>query len=152
MRNPLPQRSVRGLVNPKDMAYRDHAGRPLSDHLAAWTESVLAKGATPKHAKLFTGRAARVMALVKGGGLAAMRPPSNATRVDIVQIKANLGKWVASGRLADLTAERISKGSIVDQGRWAFASDLQSLSRRDPHRSRSGVTRQAGREKTPYEA
>src|SRR5262249_24681477 len=63
-----------GLVDSKADSYRDHEARPLPDHLAAWRESLEAKGATPKHIDLFTGRARRVVALLLGARLSEIEP------------------------------------------------------------------------------
>src|SRR5438874_1578681 len=50
-----------GLVDPRDLAYRDHAALPLSDHLAAWTESLRSRGNTHQHVKSHSSRAMRVI-------------------------------------------------------------------------------------------
>ena len=55
-----------GLVNPKELAQRDHQARPLSEHLTHWAVSLQSKGATPKHIELSTGRARRVVAIILG--------------------------------------------------------------------------------------
>ena len=49
-----------GLIDRKAEAYRDHEARPLAHHFADYRASLLAKGATAKHADLATYRARRV--------------------------------------------------------------------------------------------
>jgi len=49
-----------GLLDRKSEAYRDHEAKPLADHFADYRASLLAKGATAKHADLATYRARRV--------------------------------------------------------------------------------------------
>jgi hypothetical protein len=41
-----------GLIDPKAEAYRAHEGTLLVDHVAAFERSILAKGATAKHAAM----------------------------------------------------------------------------------------------------
>jgi len=96
-----------GLIDPKAEAYRDHAARPLSEHLAAWVKSIEAKSATPKHVELFTARARRVVGLVMGAKPSDIAPAGNTRRPDVARFEAALAKWVATARLSDLTAERV---------------------------------------------
>src|SRR5215831_13906590 len=49
-----------GWIDEKDLAYREHAGRSLSEHFDAWADSLTAKGATPKHVDLSVGRARKL--------------------------------------------------------------------------------------------
>src|SRR5262245_24501477 len=53
----------RGILDCKTEALRDHAARPLADHLADWHAALLAEGATAKHAPLALERVRRVVAL-----------------------------------------------------------------------------------------
>jgi integrase len=96
-----------GIIDPKAEAYRDHGTRPLSGHVADWVKALEAKGATPKHVELFTGRARRIVALLLGAKLSEIEPPKNAKRTDIPAFEATLSKWVATARLSHLTAERV---------------------------------------------
>ena len=54
-----------GLADPRAEAYRNHEGTFLSDHLAAFERSILAKGATPKHVHMTVQRTRRVLDLAK---------------------------------------------------------------------------------------
>jgi len=101
------QERRRGVIDSKAESYRDHAARPLSDHLADWVNALEAKGATPKHVELFAGRARRVVALLLGAKLADIEPAKNAKRVDIPKAEAKLTEWVGTARLPDLTADRV---------------------------------------------
>ena len=54
-----------GDIDPKAEKFRVHEGRPLADHLADFKRSVLAKGATAKHAHTTDQRARRMLDLTK---------------------------------------------------------------------------------------
>jgi integrase len=100
---------IRGGLDPKELGYRSHAAIPLSDHITAWAQSLEAKSATSKHVDLFTRRARRVVALIKGAKLAEIEPAKNANRAAIKKADVNLATWVGTARLADLTDERVQK-------------------------------------------
>jgi hypothetical protein len=55
-----------GLVDPKEVAYRDHEARPLAEHLAAYSAHLADKGRTTAHVVLSVGRARRIIALFRG--------------------------------------------------------------------------------------
>ena len=48
------------------MAYRDHAAKPLADHLEQWHQDMVAKGMTDKHANQFRDPAGKLLALASG--------------------------------------------------------------------------------------
>ncbi len=108
-----------GVLDPKDEAYAAYAAQPLNVHLQAWKASTKAKGATPKHVKLFTTRAARVIALVKGAELTEIDPPRQAKHAELPKFEAALEARVKSAWLADLTADRVQKAlaKLRDEGR-----------------------------------
>ena len=63
----LEAAKIRGkLIDPKDMAYRDHAAKPLAHHLDQWHQDMVAKGVTGKHADQFRDRASKLLALASG--------------------------------------------------------------------------------------
>lgn len=104
----IEQSKIRaGLVNADDLAYQDHAGRRLSEHLSDWAEYLASKGATPGHIALSTVRARRIVAIVLGARVADIEAPRNAKRADVVRAEATLARWRAPARLSDLTAERV---------------------------------------------
>jgi integrase len=98
-----------GLIDPAAEGYRDHEGRPLSDHLTDWTKALEAKGTTPKHVHLFTCRAKRVVALLAGAKLRDIDSPKNAKRADLSGFKLALSKWTSSVRLSDLATQAAQK-------------------------------------------
>jgi integrase len=98
-----------GLVDARDLARRDHQARPLSEHFAAYAEHLASKGATPKHVELSTGRARRVVAIIRGARLADIEPPHNVRRSRCTDFEAALARSVEPARLSDLTAERVQK-------------------------------------------
>ncbi len=108
-----------GLIDPKEVAFRDHAGRPLSEHLDEWQQDMLAKGMTPKHADLSRDRAGKLIAMVKGvalDDLVAGRKADAMARASQVLI-GTLGQ----ARFSDLTAETIQAAlaRLTDEGRSA---------------------------------
>jgi hypothetical protein len=54
-----------GLIDPKDVAYRDHAARPVAEHLDQWHQDMVAMGKTPNHAGQYRDRTSTLIALVK---------------------------------------------------------------------------------------
>jgi hypothetical protein len=106
-----------GLVNPKDMAYRDHEARPLSGHIDAWQANMLSEGATPKHAELASNRVRRLVAIMLGSNHAlqgdrVLKPKNRPGFVGkVVEI-------IAPARLSDLSTERVQGaiGKLKDQG------------------------------------
>ncbi len=105
-----------GWIDQKDLTYRDHQARPLSEHFSAYADHLASKGATPKHIELSTGRARRVVAIILGAKLADIDPPKNAKRSELAGYETTLTKWVAPARLSDLTAERVQKSLATLRG------------------------------------
>jgi integrase len=54
-----------GDINPKDRAYRDHETKPLAGHLEDFSQYLLAKGCTDKHAQQTTQQVGRMIELAK---------------------------------------------------------------------------------------
>jgi integrase len=108
-----------GLADPKAVAYRDHATRPLAEHLEAWKDDLSAKGRTPKHVELFCGRAMRVVALVKGRSLSEIDTSNNARRTEGKAAARALAEACKSARLDDLTEESVQRAlaTLKDAGR-----------------------------------
>ena len=108
-----------GGVDPRDEAYAEHASRPLSEHLEAWKASNRAKGSTAKHVDLFTGRAAKVIAIVRGATLAEIDPPNNAKHADLPKFDQAVTDRVKGACITDLTADRVQKAlaTLRDEGR-----------------------------------
>lgn len=117
-----------GIIDPKAEAYRDHAARPLADHLAAWIESLQAKGTTAKHSKLFSDRARRVVALVMGATLAEIEP-GKPTKANIERAETALTKWVKAARLNHLAADRVQSALA------ALRAEGRSLATCNHHRA-----------------
>ncbi len=106
----IEQAKVRsGLVDPKELAYRDHQARPLAAHIADWSGTLAAKGATPKHIDLSTGRVRRLVAVIRGANLSDIDPPKNVKRKDLPRYEERLADWLAPARLSDLTAELVQQ-------------------------------------------
>ena len=68
-----------GLIDPKDIAFRDHAARPLAEHLDEWREDMLAKGKTAKHADQYRDRAGKLLAIIKGTSPRELKPAGRPT-------------------------------------------------------------------------
>jgi integrase len=108
-----------GLVDARDMAYRDHAAQSLLVHIDAWTEALRSRGNTTQHVKLHSCRALRVVALYLGAKLVEIEPAKPATREGVARAHARLRQWVASARLSELTTENVQKalGRLIGEGR-----------------------------------
>ena len=52
-----------GLVDPRDLARREHQGRPIDEHVDAYRAHLAAKGSTPKHVALTVSQARKVFSL-----------------------------------------------------------------------------------------
>ena len=59
-----------GLVNPRELAYREHESRPLSEHFSAWQANLMAQGFTENHANQTSNRARRLIAAMLGSEIA----------------------------------------------------------------------------------
>jgi integrase len=98
-----------GEADPKELAYRDHERISLSEHIAAWGEHLTAKGSTPKHVEVTTGRVRRVVALIRGARLSEVLPASRRNAAHVARVHERLEGYVAPARLSDLTDERVQK-------------------------------------------
>jgi integrase len=106
-----------GWIEPKDMAYRDHAARPLSEHLADWHADLLAKGKTPKHADLSRARAGKLAAMITGVSLDKLVPGRKADAME--RAARLLADTLGRARFGDLSPEAIQAAlaRIRDDGR-----------------------------------
>src|SRR5262245_4329250 len=94
-----------GLVDRKELVFRDHEARPLAEHLRDWHKDMLAKGKTPKHADQYRDRAGRLITLVKGTRLADIDP---GRKPEALERAARLLESVLSqAHFSDLTSETI---------------------------------------------
>ena len=107
-----------GLLDPATLRRLEHARTPLADHVAAFRDSMNAKGLTAKHVDLTIGRVRRLAAVVKGAAFADLVPPKNARRADLAKYEAELVRRLESARLADLTADSVQAAlrAILDAG------------------------------------
>jgi integrase len=95
-----------GLIDPKDESYRTHAGRPLSEHLDAWRDTLLNQGAKLKSADQSANRVRRLVAVMFGAA------PDDVDRrlhdpAGQEQARKTVDRLVAKARLSDITAERV---------------------------------------------
>ena len=63
-----------GIVDTRDLAFRDADRKALAEHLADWRSAMIAKGRTLPHANLSHNRAAKVAALAKADRLSRLGP------------------------------------------------------------------------------
>ncbi len=109
---------IKAGEDPKNIAYRQHAARPLADHLSAWIRDMMAKGKTTKHADQSLDRVRRLIAVMFGAkpdeidGKTMSRPEQEQARLAIA-------RQVAKARLVDVTTERVQDAiaTIRDSGR-----------------------------------
>jgi integrase len=108
---------IRGkLIDPKDTGYRDHAARPLGEHLAEWRDDMLAKGKTTKHAAQYHERAGKLIGIIKGISLKELQPGRKAAALERAAKK--LASVLEGAFFTDIKAERIQSGlaTLRDQG------------------------------------
>ncbi len=109
---------IKAGEDPRNIAYRQHAAKPLADHLAAWNRDMVAKGKTAKHADQSLDRVRRLVAVMFGArpddidGKTMSRPQQEQARLLV-------GRLIAKARLADLTTERVQDAiaTFRDSGR-----------------------------------
>src|SRR4051812_38344057 len=65
-----------GLVDPRDIAFRDADRKPLAAHLDDWQRNMEAQGRTVKHARQFRYRAEKVCTLSGAKRLSNLAPTS----------------------------------------------------------------------------
>jgi hypothetical protein len=104
-----------GLVDPRELAYRDRGSVPLADHLDAYAAHLGAKGRTESHIALSVSRARRVVALFRGASLAEIEAASSSAE-GLARAAAALASWVAPARLSDLTTERVQAALATLRG------------------------------------
>jgi integrase len=92
-----------GLIDPKDIARKRHEAAPIASHLDDWQSNILAKGGTEKYADLSHGRAARLVAVLKGASLAEV-DAAGLTVEKRRQAEECLSRRLRTARLSDLTA------------------------------------------------
>ncbi len=63
-----------GLVDTRELTRIIHSGHPLDDHFTEYRASLIAKGATEKHANLASYRARRVASVAKIDPIDRSRP------------------------------------------------------------------------------
>jgi integrase len=107
-----------GLTDPKAEARRQHAARPLSEHLASWHANLLAEGNTSKHANMSLERARRVVALVLGKSLDEITSPPRTKFAVRRKVAEHLANLMSSARLADLTRDNVQAAlaTLIDAG------------------------------------
>ncbi len=109
-----------GWIDEKDVAYREHAARPLVEHLDAWRETLLTEGTTPKHADQTADRVRRLIAVMFGA-----RPDDidgkTMSRARQEKARESVGRLVERARLSDLGTERVQAAlaTFRDSGRSA---------------------------------
>jgi integrase len=63
-----------GILDPRELAFRNHAASPLEEHIVQYRASLFARGNKPKHARQMAEYARRVVALAKVGRLSDLAP------------------------------------------------------------------------------
>ena len=106
-----------GLIDPKAEAYRDHAARPLAEHIADWVEGMKTKGNKPQHVRQIAACALRIVALIKGARLIDIDAGKSMPKV--AAANAALQKSVSRAYISDLTGENVQRSLaiLIDAGR-----------------------------------
>jgi integrase len=107
-----------GLVDPRDLARREHATGPIAEHVAEWGDAIQAKGGTAQHVALSTSRVRSLIAVVRGAAMADVKPPKTSRRAELAAFDAKLTDWLTPARLGDLTVDRVQGGlkSLMNGG------------------------------------
>jgi len=113
-----------GLVDPKELARREHAAKPVSHHVAAWGEALAARGGTERHVSMSVGRVRRLIAVARGAEPSEAEYPRTASMAEREEYEKRLSEWLKAGRLGDLTPEAVQRalGALRARG-----MSLQSL-------------------------
>jgi integrase len=96
-----------GLIDIKAEGFRDQNARPASAHLDDFEAALRARGGTAKHARLFTERARRVLALARGARLEVIDIPRRSTKEQREVTASAVAKILDEMRLSDLAPSKI---------------------------------------------
>ena len=134
-----------GLIDPKDLAMREHDARPLADHVRDWHAFLLAKESTRQHADLSRNRVARVIELAKVDRISLLarprsRPPSRRSATPGVSLRSihhytravkAFSRWLwRDGRAReDTLAHLTTQNPDADRRRVRRALDADELRR-----------------------
>lgn len=101
-----------GVVEPRDLAARQAAGRPLAEHIEDYRQHLLAKGGTPRHAQHIAATIRRLLEQVSIASITAIR-------ADLVQ--AAVGRLVSAGRSARTANHALAAARAFT--RWLTLTD-----------------------------
>jgi hypothetical protein len=107
-----------GLIDPKELAYRDHDAKPLADHLADWRADLMHRGDTPKHANLSTDRARRLVAVMFGSSPDEV-DGKRMSRRQCAEARRRVAQGISPARLSHLSAAKVQSAlaRFRDSGR-----------------------------------
>lgn len=94
-----------GMVDPRDVRYRQQEAVPLLSHLAYWHRKIGDRGKSRKHANLYQRRAGLLICLACEGKLTDLEPGRSPR--DREREEANRQTILERGRLSDLSADTI---------------------------------------------
>jgi integrase len=100
-----------GLIDPRDVAYRAHEARPLTDHVADWQADLLARGFTAEHAGRASNRVRRLVAMMRGSDTALL-DHCRVAPGERGEIAKKIVEAIRPARLSDLNREKI-QGAIA---------------------------------------
>lgn len=89
-----------GLVDPRDVAFRDADRSSVDAHLDAWKAHMLAKGRSEKHARLFRNRAGRVVELAAAKRLSDLSPTKIQAALDALRSEGLSNQTASHARSA----------------------------------------------------
>ena len=109
-----------GLINPKELAYRDHQARPLKEHISAWESNLLAQGFTPKHAEHTSNRVRRLVAVMLGSA-DALKDHRRLAPNERGDVARRISDAIAPARLSDLTGQRVQDAiARLRDAKWSL--------------------------------
>jgi integrase len=122
-----------GMADPRERVWKEHARKPIADHIEDYTNHLASGGDTPKHVKHTKGVLTR---LLKTAGITSVGA------IDPVKLQAAIGRWVDAEKSARTVNHAL--GAVKAFARWLYEANrikevprgLQSIARRNEEADR----------------
>lgn len=125
-----------GLADPRERTWKEHARKPIGDHIEDYTNHLASGGDTAKHVKHTKGVLTR---LLKTAGITSVGA------IDPVKLQAAIGQWVDAEKSARTVNHAL--GAVKAFCRWLYEANrikevprgLQSIARRNEDADRKRI-------------
>lgn len=125
-----------GLADSRERTWKEHARKPIADHIEDYTNHLASGGDTPKHVNHTKGVLIR---LLKAAGITSVGT------IDPVKLQAAIGQWVDAEKSARTVNHAL--GAVKAFCRWLYEANrikevprgLQSIARRNEEADRKRV-------------